>query len=112
MFKLTYVILKGVLTLDNKSKGIIEEIYRTEKEYPSSNLIQKLSVDEYVETLTMHAANIIGDKLKGLADEDKYNEIFQLIDQVHDLAGKDEREFSQPLSMITYSENENTIPIK
>jgi superfamily II DNA or RNA helicase len=112
MFKLTYVILKGVLTLDTKPKGIKEEIYRTEKEYPSSNLIQKLSIDEYVETLTMHAANIIGDKLKGLADEDKYNEIFQLIDQVHDLAGKDEREFSQPLSMITYSENENTIPIK
>ncbi|WP_210471748.1 DUF3427 domain-containing protein [Sporosarcina sp. 6E9] len=95
-----------------KPKGVIEEIYRIEKEYPSAKLIQKLSVDEYVETLTMHAANIIGDKLKGLADNDKYSEIFQLIDQIHDLAGKDEREFSHPLSMITYSEKENTIPIK
>ena len=90
----------------------MEEIYLTEKEYPPSNLIQKLSVDEYVEALTMHAANIIGDKLKDLADEDKFNEIFQLIDQVHDLAGEDEKEFSQPLSMITYSEEQNTIPVK
>ncbi|MBO1914675.1 hypothetical protein J4G37_58860, partial [Microvirga sp. 3-52] len=84
--------------MDIKPKGVIEEIYRIEKEYPSAKLIQKLSVDEYVETLTMHAANIIGDKLKGLADNDKYSEIFQLIDQIHDLAGKDEREFSHPLS--------------
>ncbi len=98
--------------MDTKPKGIVEEIYISEKEYPSSNLIQKLSVDEYVETLTMHAANIIGNKLKDLADKDKFDEIFKLIDQVHDLAGKDEREFSQPLSMITYSEGQDTIPIK
>lgn len=98
--------------MDTKPKGITEEIFLAEKEYPPSNLIQKLSVDEYVETLTMHAANIIGDKLKDLADEDKYNEIFQLIDQVHNLAGNAEKEFSQPLSMITYSEEQDTIPIK
>ena len=104
--------VKGAVTLDTKQKGIVEEIYLSEKEYPTSNLIQKLSIDEYVETLTMHAANIIGDKLKGLADEDKFDEIFKLIDQVHDIAGQDEREFSQPLSMITYSEGQDTLPIK
>ena len=98
--------------MGTKPKGIIEEIYLNEKEYPSSNLIQKLSVDEYVETLTMHAANIIGDKLKGLANEDKYNEIFQLIEQVHDIAGTEGKEFNQPLSMITYSDGQDTIPVK
>ena len=98
--------------MDIKPKGITEEIYLSEKEYPPSNLIQKLSIDEYVETLTMYAANIIGDKLKGFADEDKFNEIFQLIEQVQELTGKDEREFSQPLSMITYSDVQDTIPIK
>ena len=71
--------------MDIKPKGITEEIYLSEKEYPPSNLIQKLSIDEYVETLTMYAANIIGDKLKGFADEDKFNEIFQLIEQVQEL---------------------------
>src|SRR6185437_4022907 len=50
--------------------------------------------------------------LKGLADEDKFNEIFKLINQVHEIAGQDEREFSQPLSMITYSEEQDNIPIK
>ena len=66
--------------MDAKSKGIIEEIYLTEKEYPSSNLIQKLSVDEYVDTLTMHAATSIGDRQRGLADQTKYSDIFHLID--------------------------------
>ena len=37
---------------------------------------------------------------------------FQLIEQVQELTGKDEREFSQPLSMITYSDVQDTIPIK
>jgi len=103
---------EGVVTLDAKQKGIVEEIYLSEKQYPTSNLIQKLSIDEYVETLTMHAANIIGDKLKTLADKDKFDEIFKLIDQVHDIADQNRREFSQPLSMITYSEGRDKLSIK
>ena len=98
--------------MDDQIKGVREEIYENEKTYPNQKLIQKLSVDEYVETLTMHAATIIGDKLKNLADKSNYNEIFTLIDQVHDIAGITEKEFNQPLSMITYSEGQDIIPIK
>ncbi|MCZ8535254.1 DUF3427 domain-containing protein [Psychrobacillus psychrodurans] len=98
--------------MDNNKKGVIEEIYLTKKKYPDSRLVQKLSIDEYVETLTMHAANIIGNRLRSLANEDKFKEIFNLIDQVHDIVGQEEKEFSQPLSMITYSEGHSNIPIK
>lgn len=96
---------------DNFS-GIHEEIYELDKRYPDQNLIQKLSIDEYVETLTMHAATIIGNKLKELADHSKFDELFTTIDQVHTLLGKEVKEFNRPLSMITYSDGTDIIPIK
>lgn len=98
--------------MSKKTIGIREEIYESKKNYPESKLIQKLSVDEYVETLTMHSANVIGKKLKMLANENKFSEIFHLVDLIHDIADKTEKEFSQPLSMITYSENDQLIPVK
>lgn len=98
--------------MNEKKQGIHEEIYELDKAYPEQQLVQKLSIDEYVETLTMHAATIIGDKLKNLADQSHFNEIFTLIDQVHNIAGKAEKEFTQPLSMITYNEGSDMVPIK
>jgi len=98
--------------MKDKFNGIREEIYELDKDYPEQKLIQKLSIEEYVETLTMHAATLIGDKLKSLANQSKFNEIFSLIDQVHDIAGIEEKEFNQPLSMITYSDGQDIIPVK
>lgn len=98
--------------MDKKSKGLIEEIYLAKKEYPPTSLVQKLAVDEYVETLTMHAANLIGKRLKSLAFEDKYDEVFELIDQINNLTEVDQKEVNRPLSMITYSEAQEHIPVK
>jgi len=95
------------------SKGIMEELYMESKVYPETKLIQKLGLDEYVETLSMHAANVIGNKIRSLADENNFTDIYELLNQVHQITdGNANSEFHLPLSMITYSETLEELPLK
>ena len=97
----------------NHSKGIMEELYLLSKDYPETQLIQKLGLDEYVETLSMHAANAIGEKLRVLADENNFSEIYEILNKVHKIIDdENEVKFQLPLSMITYSETLGEMPLE
>jgi superfamily II DNA or RNA helicase/HKD family nuclease len=99
--------------MDKHSKGVMEELYMVSKEYPETQLIQKLGLDEYVETLSMHAANAIGEKLRVLADENKFSEIYEILNKVHKIIDdENEVKFQLPLSMITYTETLGEMPLK
>lgn len=99
--------------MNKHTKGIMEELYLAKKDYPETQLIQRLSLDEYVETLSMHAANAIGDKLRGLADENNFTKIYEILNKIHNIIGDgNEVEFQLPLSMITYTETIGEMPLK
>lgn len=95
----------------NFKKGLFEELFIDNKEYPELKNIQRLTPKEYNEVLILHAARKLELRFKQLASEDRYEEIIKLTKEISNLLNENTEDFSLPLSMITYSENYDTLPL-
>lgn len=92
-------------------KSFFEELQLLAKQYPDTSVIQRLSPKDYIEVLVLHSAKQLAHKLKGLAEENRFDEIIQLTKHISTLVSNNEDSFSLPLSMITYTYGQREIPI-
>ncbi|WP_042349312.1 DUF3427 domain-containing protein [Bacillus massiliigorillae] len=90
-------------------EGFYEELLLKNKDYPENQLVQKITPKEYVEVLILDTAKKLDEKYSELAVSENYDEIIELTQRVNQLLSGKSDSFKLPLSMITYS-TENEIP--
>lgn len=92
-------------------EGFFEELYRKNKEYPQNNRVTPIHPRNYANALTQLMAQRIGNALHELAGDEKYMEMFNLVQEIDQkLESHSQIDLHSPLSTVHYRYDDRTLP--
>lgn len=92
-------------------EGFFEELYRKNKEYPENNRITPIHPRNYANALTQVMAQRIGNALHKLASDEKYLEMFNLVQEIDQkIDTSSQIDLHSPLSTVHYRYDGRVLP--